>query len=369
MKRIDEQSREALAWLRFILNPEMEKPSISNWKALFLFAEKQALSGICLPETLPATVGKDIRFQWIGMVQKIECQNKLLNTRVEQLFGLLEQDGFQCCLLKGQGNAAMYPDPLKRYPGDIDIWIDADKESVYQYVRKKFPHAEESFKHIHFPIFADVSVDVHPVPLRFYSPHFRKKLQQWIDKNKAEQFRHLTRLIGTDRDISIPTSFFNVVYQLGHMLIHTYDEGVGLRQVIDYYYVLMDLGFSETERLGLIKTIKSLGLLRFARAILWVENDVLGLPRERCYVQPDARLGRRLLIDILEGGNFGKYSQRYKERSSFYHRGMVEAWHDIILLPIAPQEGMARLISKLGTAVRFAFKQFFKKTERDPVKG
>ena len=38
----------------------------------------------------------------------------------------LREDGLRCCILKGQGNALMYPNPYSRTPGDIDVWIDAD---------------------------------------------------------------------------------------------------------------------------------------------------------------------------------------------------------------------------------------------------
>ncbi len=337
-----------------MLNSGADMPQVKDWGELMAFAEKQALTGVSLPTEAPDDIRKDLLLQWIGKVQIVEQRNRLLNKRVEQVFGILEQEGLRCCLLKGQGNAEMYPNPLVRFPGDIDVWVDADEETVYQCVRRMTPDAEETYKHIHFPVFDDVPVDVHVTPLKFFSGRNGKRLQRWIEENRGEQFNNRIRLTGGEREVCVPTGKFNVVYQLGHMLIHTFDEGLGLRQVVDYFYVLRNLNVTEKEREELVEVIKSLGLYRFARAVMWMERDVLGLPVECCIVSTDERRGKRLIDDILEGGNFGKHSRRYNGRSGFYYRGLVEAWRDVKLLAMAPREGMARLVSKMGTAFRHA---------------
>lgn len=354
MGKIDKQSQEALRWLQYILNHESEMPPVTDWRTVIAFAQKQALTGICIPTECPENLSKELLLQWIGQVQLIECHNKLLNRRIEQLFGMLEQAGFECCLLKGQGNAERYPNPLARCSGDIDVWIDADEDKVYQYVRHITPDAEESFKHVHFPVFEDASVDAHSMPLRFYSSHYRRRLERWISRNKAEQFEHKIKLTGTEREVSVPTGRFNAVYQMGHMLIHTLDEGVGLRQVVDYYYVLKGMEISERERIELAETFRHLGMYKFTRAIMWIETHVLGLPIGRCIVDPDSRYGERLLKDILEGGNFGHHSDRYGDRKGFYYRGIVEAVRDIKWFAMAPREVTARLFNRVGTAIRHA---------------
>lgn len=366
MERIDSYN-EALNWLRYILNPNSEMPVVHDWLALMSFAEKQALTGICLPEECPEDLPKVQLLQWIGQVQQIEHQNVLLNKRVGQLFVMFEKEGYRCCLLKGQGNAAMYPNPLRRCSGDIDVWVDADEEHIYQYVREKFPDAEESFKHIHFPVFEDAPVDVHTVPLKFYNARNRRRVNQWIDANKRGQFNHTIKLANVEKPISVPTNSFNAVYQLGHMLIHTFDEGLGLRQVVDYYYVLKGLHVSKNEREELVSVIESLGMIRFAGAIMWLEHSVLGLPIEKCLLTPNEERGQYLLNDILEGGNFGHHSERYGGRKGFYYRGYVEALRDFRMLSLAPREGIARIFSKLITAVLHPIR-ILKQKRKQPIK-
>lgn len=356
MARIDYRSKEALAWLRFVLNPETTMPVVTDWAAVLAFADKQKLAGICMPFQCSEKLDKKLGLQWYGWCQLTEHRNRLLNQRVGELFGMLEDAGFSCCLLKGQGNAALYPNPLMRCPGDIDVWIDAGEEEILQYVKSRYPDEKESFKHIHFPVFKDTSVDVHTVPLKLYCPTYAKRLRAWTERNKEEQFGHKIKLADVEQEVSVPTGRFNAIYQLGHMLIHLFDEGVGLRQVVDYFYILKYLDITEEERLALVETLRSLGMLRFTRAVMWIECDVLGMPCERCFVRPDEWLGRQLLRDILEGGNFGHYSQRYKGRSGFYQRRFVKAWRVMSLLPLAPREGMVHVFGKIGMALRLFFR-------------
>lgn len=76
MGRISNYDSEALKWLRYVLNPDTDKPIVNDWSAVSDFAEKQALLGICLPGQCPNNLPQDRLFQWIGQVQLIEQQNK-----------------------------------------------------------------------------------------------------------------------------------------------------------------------------------------------------------------------------------------------------------------------------------------------------
>lgn len=302
---------EAIEWLRFVLCPANTLPSIINWKDMYLFCDKQKIGGVCEPTRFEVHVDDETLLDWMALVRQLERSNALLNKRVCELFQKLQGDGFRCCLLKGQGNAEMYPNPALRFPGDIDVWIDADEKIVYDYVLKQFPDAKINYKHIKFPLFSDVPIDVHQTPLKLRNLINQHRLQQWIDTNKEEQFQHTVILNGTDMEVAVPTAKFNAVYQLGHIMTHVFDEGIGLRQLIDYYYVLKNLkGISEEEKEQIRKAWKRFGMGRLAAAIMWIEQEVLGLPEQYLLTTPDERWGRKIFADTLEGGNFGKYSQR-----------------------------------------------------------
>ena len=361
-KEFPEDVNEGLAWLRFSLSQQAEQPVVSDWEALYQFAKKQRILGVCAPFQYQAKIGQQLLFKWFADVQQTKGYNALLNQRAVELCRVLEGDGFRCCILKGQGNAEMYPEPSSRMPGDIDVWIDADEESIQQYVRRRFPDAKACFKHIKFPIFKDVPVDVHATPLKLCHPWSQKRLQRWISENKEEQFTHEVMLSGTGVPIHVPTVKFNAVYQLGHIMIHLFDEGVGFRQLIDYYYVLKKAQeLSAEERQEIVDTWKRLGMYRLATAVMWVEYAILGLPEDALLAFPHESRGKTLLTDILEGGNFGHYSVRreYKRSGKVFSKRVLSLLRLLRFSRLFPGESFFRIIRRCYTVLRYDLKKYF----------
>ena len=163
-----------------------------------------------------------------------------VNAVAGKLFAMLREDGMRCCVLKGQGNALMYPNPYSRTPGDIDVWVNASREQITEYAQKHFKLGDDiRYQHI------ETSVDGVPVELHFFpctmnNPLYHARLQKWFRRNADLQCSHIVGLPDGAGDIAIPTSAFNVIYQLTHLYHHFFDEGIGMRQIIDYYYVVCD---------------------------------------------------------------------------------------------------------------------------------
>jgi len=341
MGKTDYLQDRRLQWLRFVLHPTSPRPEVRDWAGLYKFARKQALVGLCSPARFEGKLPpKNLLMEWYVTESAIRARNAVLNRRAVELTERLQADGMVCCILKGQGNARLYPDPGLRMAGDIDVWVDADQEKLREYVKKLFPDAKENLKHIKFPIFEDVPVDVHDTPLKLYHPGLNRRLQRWLEENKAAQMARKVRLPDTDTDVAVPTAAFNAVYQLGHILIHLIDEGIGLRQIVDYFYVLRELGDADAEQLEAVRrTWRRLGLLRMARAVMWVEQEVLGLEDEYLPVPPSAWAGRLLAHDILNGGNFGRHSSRQRFRQHGRAAKVADGvWHLLRLSTLIPGE-------------------------------
>ena len=222
-----------------------------DWQELYSFASKQALLGLCFegierlgkeyPEELKQNpIGRELLMTWMGKAQQIRRQNMKVNAVAGKLFSMLREDGLRCCILKGQGNALMYPNPYSRTPGDIDVWIDASRERIMEYAQKKF-ELEDDIRLQHLETSLDgVPVELHFFPCSMNNPIYHARLQKWFRRNADLQCSNVVSLPDGIGEIAIPTTAFNVVYQLTHLYHHFFDEGIGMRQIIDYFLVVND---------------------------------------------------------------------------------------------------------------------------------
>ena len=330
-----------------------------DWQELYSFASKQALLGLCFegierlgkeyPEELKQNpIGRELLMNWMGKAQQIRRQNMKVNAVAGKLFAMLREDGMRCCVLKGQGNALMYPNPYSRTPGDIDAWIDASRERIMEYTQKKFELGDDiRLQHLETSL-DGVPVELHFFPCSMNNPIYHARLQKWFKRNADLQCSHIVSLPDGAGDIAIPTSSFNVVYQLCHLYHHFFDEGVGMRQIIDYYYVVISdyLLVINDESLVIRDTLqrelKHLGLWKFAGAVMYVLKEVLGLSEEKMIVPVDEKRGKLLLAEILDGGNFGRHFSKY---ARFTHQSMgkkyfLKIWRNMHFVRYYPAEAL-----------------------------
>ena len=354
---------EGLSWLRFVLNKKGQQPDIHYWDKVYEFAFNHSLLGICNPFSFEVKLPQDLLFQWIGDVEQLKVANRQLNKQTAEVCELFRKSGFQTCVLKGQGNALMYPDSLLRCPGDIDVWVDSGKKTLYSFVKRLYPTAKEGVKHISFDLFSEVGIDAHYTPQKMFYPIHNKRLRQWLEEQKKEQFGNLVRLPMTDEEIAIPTAKFNAVYQLGHILMHLLEAGIGLRQFVDYYFVLRQCErLTEPEKNAVRGVWRKVGTSRFAAGVMWVEKEVLGLPESSIFIEPDEQFGKFIAEDVLESGNFGKHSKWAPlRRKGRFIKSIVDIWRYIRLMRFMPLEATFRLIFKIKTTVRIMIKKISSK--------
>ena len=222
-----------------------------NWQALYSFASKQALLGLCFdgierlgeeyPEELRLNpIGRELLVTWMGKAQQIRRQNMKVNVVASKLYSMLREDGLRCCILKGQGNALMYSNAYSRNPGDIDVWVNASREQITEYAKKHFEIGNDiRFQHLETSM-DGVPVELHFFPCTMNNPIYHVRLQKWFKRNADLQCSNVVSLPGGIGEIAIPTTAFNVIYQLTHLYHHFFDEGIGMRQIIDYFLVVND---------------------------------------------------------------------------------------------------------------------------------
>lgn len=380
-KPVDMELKHYFRLLRFALGLEpltgdtKEWLKSADWPEVLRFAQKQALVGVMFEgiSRLPkeyAPKGRDL-FNWIAQAQMIEAQNRRLNAATVSVYRRIRELGAECCILKGQGNALLYQNPLSRMPGDVDVWVTCkrrndsgvklqagaestarDAAKPEELTRKElrelaFRLAEghgkvghESLNHIEMVV-DGIAVELHPTPTVLNSPLHDARLQRWIRRCATSQSRNMVSLPDEEGQVAVPTLEFNVVYQLSHLYHHHLFEGIGLRQFIDYMLLIR----GEGGRTLYAPLLKSLGFYNFAGAVMYVLREVFALRDLDMIVPADERRGKLLLADILHGGNFGQYDQSFTHDT--WGHNMHRLRRDLRLMRYYPAETLSEPFFRL----------------------
>lgn len=302
-------------FLRFCIGSAKEIPDSLkevDWKEIYAIAKKQALLGVLFYgiQRLPKELAPEqkLLMQWMVMAEQIRKQNIRLFLDSVKVCKNFENKGFANCIFKGQGNALLYPDPYMRTPGDIDIYLAGGRKRVMQYINKVCPNQVMRYHHVDFPVMK-TAIEVHFTPSYMFFPIHNSRMQKWFKEVMGEQCNHRVSLPDGYGEIHVPQVSFNVIYILSHLYRHIFTEGIGLRQLLDYYYVLIsDDLLLISDRVQ--KDLKHLGLWKFAQAVMFVMKEVFGLSEDRMIAPMDEMEGRFLLDEIMRGGNFGQYDDR-----------------------------------------------------------
>ena len=341
-----------------------------DWDAFYDFAKRQTLVGIVFDgiQRLPkgAAPRLDLLMRWLGMSQRVKMHNEVLNEATVAVYNSVRNAGYSCCILKGQGNAVMYPNPSARMPGDVDVWVDAGRDDVRKLAHTLVENADgrvgsESLNHIGLTM-SGITVELHSTPGFMANCIYNRRLQNWLRRNADLQCSNMVALPNGSGAVAVPTCAFNAVYQLYHLYHHYFYEGVGLRQVVDYYFVVVKSeerrvkGEVKSEELrvkseeGEVKSeelrvknpmalegeLKWLGLWKFAGAVMYVLHNVMGLPEDMMIAPMDRKRGRMLLDDILNGGNFGHYDKHHA-----VGHNLLRLYRDARLLRFYPSEALS----------------------------
>ena len=320
-------------FLQFCIGSAKEIPGSLkevDWKELYAIAKKQALLGVLFHgiQRLPKELAPEqkLLMQWMVMAEQIRKQNIRLFQDSVKVCKNFENEGFANCILKGQGNALLYPDPYMRTPGDIDIYLSGGRRKIMKYVERVCPNQVMRYHHVDFPVMK-TAIEVHFTPSYMFYPVHNRRMQKWFKEVMGEQCNHRVSLPDGYGEIHVPQVSFNVIYILSHLYRHIFTEGIGLRQLLDYYFVLLKWHTDLTNltdsnkslpQMTLINTdldalrhkLKYLGLWKFAQAVMFVMKEVFGLSEDRMIAPMDEREGRFLLAEIMRGGNFGQYDDR-----------------------------------------------------------
>lgn len=324
-----------------------------DWNKLYDFSQKQTLTGVLFEgiKRLPkeAAPPQKLLFRWLCESEALRKHNMVMNRATAYIYNKVSAAGYRSCILKGQGNALMYPNPHTRTPGDVDVWVSTSREEIRKLASLLTAESngvigEESLNHIEMVV-KGIAVELHSTPAIMNNPIHNHRLQVWLRRNADAQCSNMVALNDDVGEVAVPTSTFNAIYQLFHLYHHYFYEGIGLRQIVDYYYVMLNVecGIMNYE---LQRDLKRLGLWRFAGAVMYVLREVMNLPAERMIAPVDEKRGMLLLEEILSGGNFGKYDHNHKD--SVVGHNIQRLLRDLRLVRYYPSEALTEPVFRAG---------------------
>ena len=265
-------------------------------------------------------------------------------------------------------------------------------KAIREYVRMQYrllgidANPKACYHHIEAPTMDGTKVEVHYRPAFLRSPLRNWRMQRWFEHHADECMNNKTHL-----GFSMMTSSVNVVYHMCHLYTHIFEGGIGLRQLMDYYFALRvwhndvmeckdlqtqgmwseGLGTPVMSKEEVMAVIRSFGMGKFAGAVMFVINEVFGGGNENekgqrrtrretdgcpqadfvgeressefkqnlnggpqaddgeerelkrinrelkennfapwMICEPNEKEGKKLLDEIMKGGNFGQYDTR-----------------------------------------------------------
>lgn len=326
--------------------------SDEEWVRMMDVVAKQGVTGIAFSgvEKLPKAQMPplEVIMDWSAVVDYTERENRRLNDVNVKVCRMIERDGKRACIIKGASIGVMYPESLRRSVGDVDVWMAGGYKAVSEYVMGKYPDAKgDSYGHHFVAEIDDVSVEVHFLPAELYNICHNRYLRKYYRTIEAMPWNGRARL--ENGDIVVPEPQVTFVIVVVHLFHHWAFEGIGMKQVVDCYWLLKYVdgirgkdtngkGADEI-RAEVMAFFRKVGIGNFVAALMYVLQQ-LGLEKTQMLCVPDAKLGERLLDDIFATGivsadelAMGKYGHEGKLHKFFRRLRRV-----MRMMPMAPSE-------------------------------
>lgn len=277
-----------------------------SWKKLYLLARNQTVQAIVFDGIQELDIKemppKSILIPWMIEVEIIEKENQKQIRTIEELKTILiEENNIQFHVLKGQSIGTLYPNPLHRICGDIDLWFETPEitEHANNVIENYGISVERGAQNDSHYYFKDIEIEHHYNLIELHDPFIQKRLKNW----EREVFQ--------DNNI-YPNPTASLLLQVTHILKHQLNEGIGLRQICDLAISLRKLDYNKEAFRQLCKTY---GVYSWVQLLFAIITKHFGVGKQFLPFPPKGNPDT-LLNEIWQSGNFGYYDTRFGNRPS-----------------------------------------------------
>ena len=338
----------------------------ADWKQIFYLSDIQTVSSLVLDGIgmLPHSILQisfDKKMMLFAKMQRMEQINTLHRCVIVKIDKALKAEGIQAVFMKGQTVALRYPNPLHRTPGDIDFVVASEDFDRTMAVMEKIGKVDHGLVHEHHGMawVDDVTVEPHYKVHNYQRPSTDQAMQEMFSSVFPSKLSYAD-IDGYEVPVFSPT--IESVFLTSHMVNHVYEEGLGLRQVIDYAMFLHHCA----DKIDWLQHHEYLHQMRMERAwriftCICVDYLGMSLPSQvESFSHQEKMWAEKMMTDIMRVGNFGRGEY------VFHHRGFKDAFNNYCWVAkrcwnlgfVCPSEARWWIISKVK---RFFWKKSLKK--------
>ncbi len=231
---------------------------------------------------------------------------------------LMADQGIPYCILKGVASAWYYPDRLARQMGDVDFFVARSDFARAAGILEANGFTAEGVGHVHHVgyhkpgVELELHFDAPGVPDGEAGDRVRKLLAHWLEEAQWVE--------DAPFQFVIPSRFHHALIMLLHMQNHLRSSGMGLRHLCDWAVLIAQYEEFEEECRD---KLAYAGLWKFAQLMSLAAVLALGLPRQE-WMGPELETAQELLLEVVQGGNFGRKEKGRSGESLFINRRKEE---------------------------------------------
>lgn len=268
-----------------------------EWVSLYYIAQRQNTTSMIYKviSSEETNIGFDTKMNWATQALHVQELNRKHILVLERLKDALAVYGIRIMVLKGIGLASLYPDPLLRECGDIDIWCFGEYEranDIIDGLGASGRHADT--KHCSFRL-EGINIENHR---RFNRDFNKANIVVGTDLDTLIEVAPVP--LPTTEGVVMPNPTANAIFLMIHMLNHLAWSGIKVRHLVDWT-VFVNSYFDQVDWEHVIRLWRDAGLTRSVSLVYSICVDMLGCRKNEGipYVFEDDKDYWYILNDIL----------------------------------------------------------------------